>query len=557
MTSLFIETPYNQLVVNAIKEICDVCYFDKKTKIWEVPTTCLASLVDELCTIDDVEIYNYKEKQEQEKGVSVNLKGIKSKPFQHQIEGIEYGLKHNKWLLLDSPGLGKTLQIIAIANQLKKEKKIEHCLIVCGINTLKHNWKAEIEKHSDLSACILGEKFTRNGKSIVGSINARVASLKKKIKEFFVITNIETLRSKEIIKALKDKKSPNKFDMIVLDEAHVVKNASSTQASNFLKLDFAKYGICATGTLLLNNVTDCHVPMVWIGQEHSNRSTFEHYYLQFGGPFNHEILGYKNTDVLKEHLSRCSLRRTKDLLNLPDKTIITEVVDMLPRQQEFYNNIVKGVVEEVDKVQINNKSLLGMFARLRQASELPSILTTEQIPSAKIDRAVDLIEQLVANGEQVVVFSSFKQPVYELAERLKQYRISVNTGDQKDEDISNNMKIFQEHKSDVFLGTWQKCGTGITLNSSSYMIFLSTPFTAGAFEQACDRIHRIGTSKPVFIYNLVCKDTLDERAVEILNNKKYISDYIIDDEISQSAMEYLKEYILGLGENVVAFSEDL
>ena len=555
MTSLFIESPYNPKIVETIREVCDVCYFDKKTKIWEVPTTCLAVLVDELCQFDDIEIYNYKEKEPVYEKITIDMRGLKSKPFEHQLDGIEYGLQHDKWLLLDAPGLGKTLQIIGIANQLKREGKIKHCLIVCGINTLKYNWKAEIEKHSNLSATILGERITKNGKSVIGSVADRVNHLKKSIKEFFVITNIETLRSKEIIKTLKDKKLPNKFDMIVLDESHVIKSSSSTQASNFLKLDFAKYRICATGTLLLNNVVDCHVPMVWIGQEHSNRSTFEHYYLQFGGYFNHEVVGVKNTDVLKEHLSRCSLRRTKDLLHLPEKTIITEYVDMQPRQEEFYQNIVNGIVKEVDKVQISNKSLLGLFARLRQASELPSILTTEDIPSSKIDRAVDLVNQLVSNGEQVVVFSSFKQPIYEMAGRLKDLKVSINTGDQLDEEISSNMKVFQEKKSSVFLGTWQKCGTGITLNSASYMIFLSTPFTAGAFEQACDRIHRIGTKKPAFIYNLVCKDTIDERVAKIITDKKYLSDYIIDDEISQSAMDYLKEYILEFSQNVVAFSD--
>lgn len=541
MTSLQITCPYNPSIVQIIKDDCDVKLFDKKTKTWEVPTTCLASLIDDLCQFDDIEIHNFEEHPVQIEPVKVDLKDLKTKPFEHQIDAIEYGLQHDKWLLLDAPGLGKSLSIIGLANQLKKEKKIEHCLVICGVNSLKYNWKAEIEKHSNLTAAILGERKTRSGRLVIGSIADRVNHLKRKIDEFFVITNIETIRSKDITTTL-NKNKYNTFDMIVLDESHVIKSSSTAQASNFLKLKNAKYKICATGTLLLNNVMDCHVPMKWIGEEHSCESVFEHYYIQYGGPFGHDFIGYKNTDVLKEHLSRCSIRRTKELLHLPEKTIITEFIEMEPRQSEFYFNILRGLVDEVDKVHISTKSLLAMFTRLRQATELPSILSSENIPASKIDRAVDLVEQFVSGGEQVVVFSSFTEPIKELARRLKHLRISINTGENGAE-IEQHKQDFQNHKTDVFLGTWQKCGTGHTLNAATNMIFLSTPFTAGAFEQACDRIHRIGTTNPVFIYNLICKDTIDEKVASIINDKKYLSDYVIDNEISQAALEFLSTYI--------------
>lgn len=551
MTSLVIESPYDAQIVRVIKDKCDVKFFDKKTRKWEVPTSNLAALIDDLCQIDDIEIHNYQERERKLEKVTVDLTGLKTKPFEHQLTGIEYGLQHDRWLLLDAPGLGKTLTVIGIANQLKKEGKIKHCLIICGINTLKFNWKAEIEKHSSLSCTILGERKTRTGRSVIGSVADRVKHLQGKIDEFFVITNVETIRSKEILKALQKNKH-NQFDMIVLDESHVVKSSSTAQARNFLGLKQAKYKICATGTLLLNNVMDCYIPLKWIGEEHSCESIFEHYYINYGGNFGHDFLGYKNTDILKEHLSRCSLRRTKDLLKLPEKTIITERVEMYPRHREFYDNIVNGAVAEVNKVHISTQSLLSIFTRLRQATELPGILTTENIPSSKMERALDLIQQIVSGGEQVVVFSSFVEPITYLANRLTEIGIkhSVNIGDNSDEEIEQNKQAFQAHETSVFLGTWKKCGTGHTLTAATNMIFLSTPFTAGAFEQACDRIHRIGTTCPVTIYNLVCENTIDERVATIISDKKYLVDYVIDDEITASALEYLKTYIKEF-ENVV------
>lgn len=86
------------------------------------------------------------------------LSKYKTKPFKYQEEGIKYGLTHKNWLLLDEMGLGKSLQAIYIAQELHKRNKLEHCLIICGVSSLKENWRKEIEKHSDLDCTILGQK---------------------------------------------------------------------------------------------------------------------------------------------------------------------------------------------------------------------------------------------------------------------------------------------------------------------------------------------------------------------------------------------------------------
>ena len=187
----------------------------------------------------------------------------------------------------------------------------------------------------------MGEKCTKTGKLTIGSVADRVKHLKSKINQFFVITNIETVRSKEIVDAILN--GPNKFDMIVFDEAHKLKDSHSQAAKSMLKMTQAKYKIALTGTLLLNNPLDAYVALKWIGQERATQSNFEYYYTNYGGAFGNTFLGYKNIDFLKDTLSKCSLRRTKDLLNLPPKTVITEYVEMEDIQRTFYNNIKKGV----------------------------------------------------------------------------------------------------------------------------------------------------------------------------------------------------------------------
>ena len=129
-------------------------------------------------------------------------------------------------------------------------------------------------------------------------------------------------------------------------------------------------------------------------------------------------------------------------------------------------------------------------------------------------------------------------------ERLSKYNPTLNTGDTKDEIIADNVTDFQTtDNSKVFLCTWQKMGVGITLNKASYAIFLDTPWTSAVFQQAQDRIHRIGTKHPVFIYNLMCKDTIDERVKEIVDDKEAISDYVIDDKVTAKSLSSLKKYI--------------
>ena len=473
-----------------------------------------------------------------------------------KFEKIEpISLKTGRCITVDSPSktylingccvTHNTLQLIYLAQELKRRYGVQHCLVVCGINTLKTNWKSEIEKHSDLSCTILGQRINKKGKLVIDGVDKRVAQLKNPIDEFFTITNIETLRSDKIIEAIN--KGPNKFDMIIVDEAHVIKSPTSAQTKNLLKIKHGRYRVAATGTLLMNNPMDCYIPLKWIGKERCTYSNFKYYYCSYGGIFGNELVGFKNLDVLKLQLDSCSLRRTKDILKLPPKTVINEYVELNPDQEVFYENIKQGIVDQVDKVHMSTANLLAMVSRLRQATACPSVLTTENISSSKVERTIDLAEQIVSSGEKVVIFSTFKETVYQLKDRLNHLGLVVGTGDNDDSEIEEAKQAFQNDSNiKVFLGTTAKCGTGITLTAASYMIFIDHPWTAAGCEQAEDRIHRIGTNKSVTIYRLISKNTIDERVLELVNDKKALSSYIIDDEVPAEYIDSLRKYIMEL-----------
>lgn len=546
LTSLFVSFDYDERIVSLIKLNVDIYNYNKKTKEWEIPINKLAYLIDNLSILNDIKLTIYKLLKPTENLVSLRENNYKLKPYKHQEEAIKFGLTHDKWLLLDDMGLGKTASIIHIAEELKYQGKIKHCLIICGIATLRGNWKKEIKLHSDESFIVIGEKINKNGSLNYTTIKDRIDQMINIIDEFFIIVNVETLRADDFVEAINN--GINDVDMIVVDEVHKCANKQSQQGSNLLKLK-AKYKIAATGTLLTNAPVNAYLPLKWLDIDKSNLTNYKRQYCEFGGFGGHEIIRYKNLDILKEEIEANSLRRTKEavLKDLPEKTIIREIVTLSDEHRKFYHEVKSGVKSECNKINLNTTNLLALVTRLRQATACPQILTTNNIKSSKLERCVELADNLISRGEKVVIFSTFKESVKYLSELLKEYNPLICTGDSKQQEIDEAVDIFQKDPAKkLIIATHQKMGTGVTLNAASYMIFIDTPFTAAQFSQACDRIYRIGTKRPVFIYNLICENTVDERVAQIVDKKQAMSDYIIDDKLDNQTLNILKDYVLDL-----------
>ncbi len=537
LSSLIVDFDFNQYIVDSIKTI-PTAHYHKKEKCWELPICYLGRLLDSLTFLDEIqlrlldtpedgEIYIHRN-YNLEPLTEIEQNSFKLKPFEHQLEAINFGLEKEKWLLLDSMGLGKTNSIIWLAETLKRRGIINHCFIICGVNSLKQNWKKEVTKFSTESAVVLGEYTTRTGTTRYRSMDKRAQQLRDPIEEFFVITNLESLRDDRIIEAFKT--SSNKFGMIAFDEAHKAATKTSQQGTNLLKLE-APFKIAATGTLITNNPLSAYVPLSWTGNDESTLTNYKSQYCNFGGFKNSQVIGFKNLDVLQEEIKACSLRRTLDQVrsDMPPKTVTLELLEPEDDQRKFYEAIKEGVKEEADKIELKTSSLLALTTRLRQASACPSILTTQPVSSCKVDRCIELIQELTSQGEKVVVLSVFKETLNELAAKLGEFRFSINTGDVPDPVVASNVARFQDDPNEqVFIGTWGKVGTGWTLNSAAYLICLDTPYTAAMFDQGTDRIWRVNNTRPAFITVLMCKDTIDERVQQIIETKKELGEYLVD-----------------------------
>ena len=246
VTSLFLSFDYNEKIISWIKQTFELYVYNKKTHEWELPINCLAQILDNLSAFDDLNVNLYKEQEHLLKR-NITSFNYKLKPFKHQEEAILFGVNREKFLLLDDMGLGKTASIIHIAEELKKDG-LQHCLIVCGLATLRGNWKKEIGLHSYESCRIIGERVGRNGNSHYATIGERIAELTKPIDEFFLVVNIETLRSDDFINAIK--LGPNKIDMIVVDEVH--------KCVGYDTMVFTDKGMLKIGDIVTKNI-DCLV----------------------------------------------------------------------------------------------------------------------------------------------------------------------------------------------------------------------------------------------------------------------------------------------------------
>lgn len=540
--ALFISFNYDVELIAKIKSLPTRMYHPD-TRTWEVPYTFFDKVMD-IVKPYPTSVVDKREKEKPVELVSeVDGFEFKTKPFQHQLEGFNYGLNHDRWLLGDEQGLGKTKSLIDIAIAKKLLYGYKHCLIICGVNGLKWNWQSEIATHSNETGHILGQRY-KKGRIKIGSMKDKLADLDNidQIDSYFLITNIESLRNKDLASKLFKLCKNGTIGLMAVDEIHKAKNPGSQQGKGLLKLQ-PKERVAMTGTPLMNHPLDLYIILRWLGYESHSYSTFRNYHCVLGGSFGNDVIGYRNMEELQTRLNKVMLRRLKkDVLDLPDKTYIDEYVDMGAKQQKIYNEILLGLTRDIDKIKASINPLSHLI-RLRQATGYTGILSTTVKESAKFVRMEEIVEEAVENGQKVVIFSNWLQvinPAMECLSRFNPVAITGETPDNMRKPIE--MKFQNDNSCKVILGTIGAMGTGLTLTAGTVVIFLDEPWTMANKEQAVDRCHRIGTKNNVTIYTLLCKDTIDEKINAVVKSKGAMSDFIVDGNVL--AKEELLDFLL-------------
>lgn len=354
--------------------------------------------------------------------------------------------------------------------------------------------------------------------------------------------------AKLISKRIVDDISFTAYDIEVADNhnyfaedilVHNCKNPASQQGKGFLQIQ-PECKISMTGTPLMNNPFDLYIILKWLGYEKHTFNAFKHHYATYGGYGGYEVIGYKYLDELQNKLDAIMLRRLKnDVLDLPEKTHITEYVEMTPKQAQIYKEISSEIRMNIDQIKMANNPLAELI-RMRQATGYTGILSSKVCESAKLDRMEELVSDAVENDKQVVIFSNWTQMTDVVYDRLcDKYPLAIITGQTKDAERQQMVEKFQSGKAKVIIGTIGAMGTGLNLYAGTVEIFLDEPWNRANKEQAEDRCHRVGTKQNVTIYTILCKDTIDERVHTLVENKGVMADMLVDGKITGNKADLL------------------
>lgn len=533
---------FSQEYVTKVKSL-PCRYYEPHNKVWEVPINDIDRVVATF-GVHNITIFNdfpeaveylenlkdttcVKKKTAEElleyyKNIKCEVDyEFKTKPDGHQIEAFNIGLHRDNLIITDVPGLGKTKSAIDIMDFKVKTGQVKHILVICGVNGLKYNWEQEIKKHS-----------WYNCQVVDGSKETRLKKLSSYWMFTYTIINIESIRNNEKTKrgtgkVIKENDNEilielakmcelGKFDAIIVDEFHKASNHKSQQGKGLRSLN-AKYKIALSGTPITKKLERSWSILNWMGFEEASYWQFVKRYCTLGGFSGWDVVGYKNLDEFHERFDRAQLRRTKDILQLPPKTHQVYYVEMSKEQRKEYEQIKRGIIQEAEETKVVDPAVATL--RLRQFTD-----------KVKTEAVKEIVDQLADNNEPCIIFSCFKDGLYELQNKLKEYNPLLLTGDiTNTEDKQKVVDDFQVNKkSNVIMGTIQAMGTGYTLTRSQYVVFLNKAWSPTDNEQAEDRAHRRGTTGNVTIISVVVKNSIDEKVEEILKNDKLYIDKVVD-----------------------------
>lgn len=444
--------------------------------------------------------------------------------FPHQEDGIKFLLKKNNRILGDDMGLGKT--IMATISSI--ESNSEKILIVCPANA-KINWFREI------SAYVPEENI-----SIIKS--GHWDPKKYTIINYDILKNFHTIidgrkayKEHEINRFLINEG----FDLIILDEAHMIKNPKSGRAKVISQIgETIKRKWLLTGTPLANRPMDffnllklCGSPVTVSWNQYAFRYCAGKKFKKKlnTGAYRDIWLtdGASNLDELHERTKNLILRRKKDdHLDLPPKIVAPYYIEI--EDMKGYNTAFEEYLEWAK----SEGKRLGTGRHMVELIVLRKFLALE-----KTKQSIELAEQAIENGKKVIIFTNFTHSFDALMNHFGKIAVGHN-GKMNSSDKQKSVDRFQEDKNVMlFVGNLISAGTAITLTEAEVVIMNDLDFVPSNHAQAEDRAHRIGSSKTTNIYYPIAVGTIDEMMFKVLERKRKIINTVIGDEHEDLTIE--------------------
>lgn len=501
-------------------------------KFHSLAALALQDFVNETELTADEEWMGHREKIDKALNSSPSLPStLQAELRPYQLEGFTWLARTSMWssgaCLADDMGLGKTVQTLAL---LLFRAQNGPALVIAPTSVIS-NWLDEVRRFAPALNVVLYAGLPISRQNLLKDIGPSSVA----VTTYGIVQNAV------------DQLAKIQWDTIVADEAQAIKNNMTKRARAIYRLN-GNFRLAITGTPVQNNLSELYslfnflVPGL-LGSQNS-----------FGRNFVTEIEVNGNPDTrsrLKRLISPFLLRRLKSevLDDLPPRTEITLRVDMSEEETVLYEALRRQAVAALENGdgRINERrfEVLSHLTRLRLACCNPKLVQENGSPaSSKLEVFSKILEELCENRHKVLVFSQFVKHLTLIEEFLKekgvgyQYLDGSTTQRQRQERI----KSFQSGVGDVFLISLKAGGFGLNLTAADYVIHMDPWWNPAVEDQASDRAHRIGQTRPVTIYRLVAKGGIEEQIIQLHEQKRDLADRLLEGTDS-TAMTDSKELL--------------
>lgn len=462
---------------------------------------------------------------------------LKTSLRDYQRIGASFLVFGKQVFLTDAMGIGKTLQAIAASLSLKHQGLAKKCLIVCPNSVKEPVWKRQVELHTNEQIIVIeGEK------------RKRLEQLQRWNEQpiFFCVMNYEAIRDHEFFEFLKP-------DIIIGDESIKLKNPKAAQTKAMKSIP-SKYRFALSGYPISNSPEDLWSQFDWL------RPGYLGSYWKFQDQYmivqkrelpNHsfrEIIGYRHLDQLRKRIDPFVLRRLKsEVLDLPPKIYETREVELTVQQRQVYDEARREIevfIRDLSDEELRLKTELVIVKLLRLSQIVDGFVNdTDWVAPKFFDRNPkreeldDLIDETMASGESIVIWGRFAVLIHQLVTYYRgKYSIDEIieiSGRVPQEQRSADIARFQAGEAKICLGQIQTGGLGIELSAASTEVFIDKAMiSVSDIQQAEDRCHRLGITKPVTIISLIAKNSIDAKWERLLKKKQNLAAQLFDMDTS-------------------------